>query len=499
MTRKFSLDSFLFVALMLLALLLRMGVARSFPNVLWPDEIFQTLEQGHRLAFHNGIVPWEFRDGTRSWIFPGVLAGVMRATAWMGEGSSGYLAGTTIFLCFLSLLPVSIAFAIGYRIGGRSAAVLAAGVCTVWFELVYFAPKALNEVVAAHLLLLAVYLGIYSSGFRLRTRLFLTGILLGLTLVLRIHLFPAVALTVLMVCGKKWRQDWPPVVAGIATTLLAAGTLDAFTWRYPFQSFWLNVWVNVIEGKSQNWGVSPWYAYLAYQLQAWSLAFVPIAILAIVGARRAPTLAWLAIVILVSHSVIAHKEYRFTYPALLMVIILAGLGTAVMVERWRLRMTSPHGGVVAILVSALLWISVSAGLASRFYTDSDRRTLASMLWEAPESTNWTLRAGNLRAFQQLSTDKTLCGVGLQDLPWWETGGYAYLHRDVPIFLLEDHGELARLARGFNYLVSTRRGTPLPTSYALQKCWGATCVYKRPGTCVVIDGYHLNHILEQRGE
>ncbi|MGH9580752.1 MAG: hypothetical protein ACRD2R_07155, partial [Terriglobales bacterium] len=47
------------------AFALRLGAAQSFPNMLWPDEIYQTLEPAHRLAFGPGIIPWEFREGTR--------------------------------------------------------------------------------------------------------------------------------------------------------------------------------------------------------------------------------------------------------------------------------------------------------------------------------------------------------------------------------------------------------------------------------------------------
>ncbi len=40
-------------------------IIRAYRNLAWPDEIFQTLEQGHRLAFGYGIIPWEFREGVR--------------------------------------------------------------------------------------------------------------------------------------------------------------------------------------------------------------------------------------------------------------------------------------------------------------------------------------------------------------------------------------------------------------------------------------------------
>src|SRR5262249_50604539 len=46
------------------AFALRIVVAATLPNLCWPDEVFQTSEQGHRLAFGPGLVSWEFREGT---------------------------------------------------------------------------------------------------------------------------------------------------------------------------------------------------------------------------------------------------------------------------------------------------------------------------------------------------------------------------------------------------------------------------------------------------
>ena len=43
-------------------------------NIHVPDELFQYLEQAHRLVFGYGLVPWEFRFGVRSWITPGLIS-----------------------------------------------------------------------------------------------------------------------------------------------------------------------------------------------------------------------------------------------------------------------------------------------------------------------------------------------------------------------------------------------------------------------------------------
>lgn len=139
-------------AILLLALLLRVGVAVRHVSADHPDEVFQTREAAHRLAYGYGVVTWEYREGVRSWV-PAFLAGVMRATDSIGAGSAGYLLGITVVLSLLSLSTVWFAFMWSYRTSGTIAAVVAAGTCAIWYELVYYAPRALNEVVAAHFLL----------------------------------------------------------------------------------------------------------------------------------------------------------------------------------------------------------------------------------------------------------------------------------------------------------------------------------------------------------
>ncbi|HXM84854.1 MAG TPA: hypothetical protein VN899_03560, partial [Stellaceae bacterium] len=53
-------------ALYALALALRLIPAIGFPGLNHPDEVFQTLEQPHRLVFGYGVLPWEFEFGARS-------------------------------------------------------------------------------------------------------------------------------------------------------------------------------------------------------------------------------------------------------------------------------------------------------------------------------------------------------------------------------------------------------------------------------------------------
>ena len=62
-----------------------------FPGINHPDEVFQTVEQAHRLVFGDGLVPWEFVYGTRSWVLPGTLAGLMMLASQFCDGPSCYM------------------------------------------------------------------------------------------------------------------------------------------------------------------------------------------------------------------------------------------------------------------------------------------------------------------------------------------------------------------------------------------------------------------------
>ena len=242
--------SFLLIAIFLIGLLLRVGVAIHFPSVEWGDEIFNSLEPAHHLAYGYGIVVWEWRLGIRSWVFPAFLAGVMRATDWMGPGSLGYLRAIAIFLSLLSLTTIWFGYAWAKRAGGNAAAMIAAGVCATWYELVYFAPKALNDVVAANVLLPGLYLGMYGEALPEKKRLFFAGLFCGLAVSLRMYLAPAIYLQSFISAIRTGEERTLPTSLGLLLPIVSFGLVDGVTWSYPFQSFFGFLWVVVVHGQS---------------------------------------------------------------------------------------------------------------------------------------------------------------------------------------------------------------------------------------------------------
>jgi len=475
--KSISLASLLLLAIFLIALVLRTGVAIHFPSIEYADEIYNTLEPAHLLAYGYGLQVWEWREGARSWVLPAVLAGLMRATDWMGPGSLGYIRAIVVTLSLLSLTTVWFGYAWSKRASGKAAAIIAACACAISPPLIYFAPKAFYEVVAGNLLLPGLYFGMYGEALSEKKRLFLAGLFLGSAVSLRLQLAPAVVFAALYFSYSNWRRRGPALFAGLLLPVIAFGLVDAFTWSYPFQSFFLYFWVNVVEGRSQTYGAESWYWYLSGPLLTY---LGPLLLLALAGVRRSPFLGWIVLLIVASHSVLAHKEARFVYPAVPILVTLAALGVVEAVAFFNAHRRSPLTSRAITVIGLALFILASAFLAWRF-------------------PRWSHNSGGLIALDKLSWDPSVCGVGLYWVPWFFTGGYTHLHQNVPIVVIlptnpTPDGQMPY----FNALLAGRTFIDPNMGFKLAGCWNGVCLYRRPGSCMASSPYELDKMLQHSG-
>src|SRR5262249_32275627 len=102
------------------------------------------------------------------------------------------------------------------------------------------------------------------------------------------------------------------------------GLVDWFTWGAPFQSFYMNFYVNIVKGKAAWFGVTPWYEYFASLGQVWLWSGIPLLLLAADSFRRWPLLPLTGAVILLEHSAIGPRQSRSSLPLLVIVAMPAG-------------------------------------------------------------------------------------------------------------------------------------------------------------------------------
>ncbi len=481
-------DAALLVLLLILGLAARTWIAIFFPGFDHPDENYQATEQAHRLLFGYGVVPWEFRIGARSWLLPGLVAGLLDPLAHIWQKPDEYLRALAVALGVLSLSSVWAAYEIGRRFGRAHA--LAAGLAVaVWVELAYYGVRPLSEGLATNFLLVAIALvGVEGVS---RRRIFLGGAALGAAFVFRFHLAPALAIVAIAAARLEWRGRWLPMAIGAAIPLAILAVVDTLTWGYPFASIVTNFEVNVFAGRADLYGTMQLNWYLPMMIIRWGFAILLIAPLIIVGAAKKPILLVAAAVLILTHSLITHKEYRFIVPAIACLIVLAGLGLAECVAALDRRLKSPVFKRFALPGALVLFALASLAVAGS--TEGQARLTAGRNWRD--------------AFAALSMDPSLCGIGLVSNDWTTMPGYAALHRPVPIYFW-DSLKHAGLQGAADVLVEERTGAGVSPDPAFSEAtcfqstggaWSGVCVYRRPGTCTAAPGLELNAELIRRGD
>jgi hypothetical protein len=454
----------LFAALLALAVLLRLWLALRGHAIRHPDEIFQGLEQAHRLVFGYGVPTIEADRHLRWPGLAALLAVPQYLAALLQQGPALYMPLTRTGAALLSLLPVPLLYlALRSRVAGTIAA-LACLLPMFWVELVDFATSPLADALATPVLCAAALLPLATAR---RDWLWAIGFcgLLALACALRLQLaVPALLIAVPVL----WQADGAArrriVVAALAM-LIALAAIDLAAGLVPFADVVANFSANLVEGLADNFGTEPWYYYPLAIAVHWGPA-LPVGIaLLVVGLRQSWRLSVPGLALLLALSLIAHKEYRFYLPATELLVFAMGWGAAAIageVERRAGRFWTTTAVIVPALLCGML---VSPAYLEALNQSEDNIAQAEMAAAAhPDLCGLAVTAGgNI----------------------YEGAGYTYLHRNVPLAWMRG-ADLAAQSRRYNFAIAPQ-AAQIAAPYARDACFAATgsapvCLYVRPGGC-----------------
>jgi phosphatidylinositol glycan class B len=401
-------------------LVVRLALALFSDQIHWSDEVFKSLEQAHRLVFGYGYVPWEFRFGAVSWILPGFLSVWLFACKLLHlDQPHIYIPLVKAVMCVLSTSLIYSAYLIGRNTASEKAGRLAAILVAFWYELVYFAHKATPEALATYLLVGALACAVLKADQR---RPMLFGFLAALSFVLRLQYLPAVAISILYVCFT-WKKNEILKSGGVfLIVILMAGYVDYLTWGQFFISHYNNYLYSGAYGLSKMWGVPP-VSYYSTSLMVTSAGiFGVVGLMCLTRLRR----VWLpfacASSIFLIHSLVPHKEYRFVLVVIPLWLILAAIVLWDSISEYIDR--SKQGRLILIVMLGLLFITV-VGLLYKL-------PLQNRVYREP----LYAREAILKSYLFLAREPDVAAILNTYSVWSRTGGYYYLHRDVPIYLPE---------------------------------------------------------------
>ena len=483
-----------FCPVLALAFAARAAIALSGDFILHPDEIMQLLEQGHRLAFGNGVIYWEFFYGARSWLLPGLIAGGLKLFDALGLGQPAwYVGGIKLMFCAISLVIPAGMYFFSRRHFGETAARVALLAGAFWYELVGFAHKPLTGLVATAALMALLALCVRSpacaeAGVRNRlATVWLIAFLAVLATTIRMQYAPfalaLLGLFFLRAGPRESRGGMGVTGARVHLTLaaaaffLAVGAFDAVTWNAGwFHSYLANVHFNFALRQTSASGDSPAYQYLWWLMIAGAGLSVLIVAATVHDLRRYGFLLILIALILFIHSAQAHKEYRYVF-AVIPLWLLVGAGLVAQLAAGRRRPAWVYGA------SGVAFASVSlAGILNALPSQHE-------VYESTHTPKETvvrfIRGQDPRfaAYRYLAVAPDVLAVWQTDRHYHSLPGYYYLHRKIPLYDASTgpgnnlHNDLKTLQASVSHIVSEDPKLAVP-GYAVEKEFGKVRVLRR---------------------
>ena len=456
-----------------LAFAVRAVIALAGDFVLHPDEIMQYLEPAHRLVFGNGAHFWEFFYGARSWLVPGLVAGVLKLFDLIGLGEPvWYVGGVKLVFCALSLLIPAGMYGFARRHFSETAARLALLAGAFWYELAGFAHKPMTEFVATALLVSLLALCVRPAPDKLRV-VFTAALLALLAAAIRLQYAPLALLLLGLFffrTGKKLH-----LVLAVGAVFAAVGASDALTWDSGwFHSYLLNIHVN-LDYAGTRAGESPAWQFLGWLVLASTGLVVLCVLAALRDLRRYALLLTLIALVVLIHSLQAHKEYRFIFVAVPLWLLIGADAAA----QFASRVNKPVRGLAAALVAAL---SLAGILNALPYQDRVYQA-----WSRETGIVGFLRRQDpvFAAYRYLARAPGVTAV-FHHAPYFNTPGYYYLHRKIPfyaggtlavLFADPEKPHVEALTAAVSHVVTDDPALSIP-GYSVDKAFGSLRILRR---------------------
>ena len=460
-----------------LAFAARAAVALSGDFFMHPDEIMQYLEQGHRLVFGYGAMYWETFYGARSWLVPGLIAGVLKLFDVLGLGQPfWYVGGVKLTFCAISLLTPAGMYFFARRHFGEPTARVALLAGAFWYELVGFAHKPQPELIATALLtaLLMLVVTPPASAGGSRDKLatvWLVAFLAVLSTAIRVQYAP-VALVLLGLFFLRAGTGAKIQLAVAATVFfLAVGAFDAATWDAgPFHSY-LNYFR--FHAALPRFGESPVYQYAWWITLASGGLAALCAGMALRDVRRYGFLLGGGALILLIHSMAGHKEYRYVFIAVPCWLLLS----SDIVTRLARRMTTSIWmyGPAAVLFMA---VSLAGILNALPYQDEGLSANVS-----PPIRFIRDQSPIFAAYRYLAHAPGVKAIWQVDRDYASLPSYYYLHRKIPFYDNQtgraNHlwDDVATLQASVSHIVTYHPNLAAP-GYATEKQFGVVRILRR---------------------
>jgi GPI mannosyltransferase 3 len=405
------------------------------------DEHYMTLEfAALKLGRSSAeLAPLEYGLQMRAWLLPWLHTGIVRASMLLGI-ENPWSQAIVIRLAHGGLFL----FATRCLLLTRSQRILARGASVhgIWMFAFfpYLAVRTSAENFGGSVIALGIVLGEYVLACAPSQRrnggvlgaAWGTGALFACAFAARYQLLFA---PLGYVVSIALRRKHPKVIhvaaalSGFLLTLVCASWIDRWgygAWAFPLREYYKQ---NIVLGMASSFGTEPWYAFLYLPLS--NLAFPAAALslvlllMHVVKEPRSP-LACVVLALVVGQSLFAHKEERFVFPIVPLVLVMV----AEELPKLAAWMQHKMGARLTQVFRATFWSANSAVLVILLFVP----------------VNWRGAIGIHRALASVASGDVLDTSGTWKMPFYMQAGLSKRWLTIPAKALPSE-VLSRTARG----------------------------------------------------
>jgi len=336
------------------AVSLRVFAAFSSLGFDHPNEPFRLLEPIASMRGFSAVLPWEWTQGLLSELPARAHLPAVALAAGLGLGPIGQIIALKLLYAMASLSLVYASWGLARGVSAEEdrdrAGDLALVASALWPELIYHSARLMDYSLEAVLLSLACV------DLLLRGRSARAGAWLGAAFFIRfqsgLH-YLSLSLAMIFCLRRPWR-DWVRLSLGYGGVMLLGAVSEKLLSARPDASL-LGPFVNYIRynaiegGAARDYGADPWHRYLTEWAKYWGW-FGGAAVIGVIGmasrqtlrpiSRRMSALAVVALLPLMTHALIAHKEGRFIFGFIWLAIPLAAVAAARIRQRGALALAA---------------------------------------------------------------------------------------------------------------------------------------------------------------
>jgi GPI mannosyltransferase 3 len=413
------------ITFMILGLLLRLLFHSLSHHLYYPDELFQSLEPGYRLLHGYGIVPWDVAYGLRTpffWTFTTAPIWVLHALGL--NDPAIYIPGVKLWLSLFSISLIPAAYILTSHVSkSKIDRVIVTFSVAVWYELIYFSGRAFSEVTAVNFFALALI-----AAFTIKRASFIAPALITLGVLLRPQYALIGVLGYLFLYQHRYSKP-RHLVQGTLVGLLPIALTDTLLLGYPFASIINNLRLSFLSGASEIFGTKSQWWYVQALLGAG--AGVPVFLVSAIKRPPLKPLVWLIVAIILIHSLLAHKEYRFLYVLIPLILLVAATELH--------RVLSNH--LPRHALAGTLTVIASISLLGMFHQLPGQSTA----YAQPP----LLKDPYYHLLSIINKDPAACGVLHHSRGWVYAGGYYSVGKNIPQY----DAPLTLETHRYNYLIT----------------------------------------------